>query len=398
MGIKNFSKAFKAVRTVKYKDLKGQKIAIDAMTEIYRAALGAKSVATLTDAHGNPTMHINVILAIVNEMHRNNIRQVWVFDHDQDPNSDFHNPMKLHELAKRKKRKEIALEQIKSLADVKETEDALFSDMSDSDEVADPESESKQGKSNQESKSNADRSKPENKISTTDRIQSLEKQTFHASKSMINDVKYILTCLNIQFIEAPKGFEGEAIASYLNKIGYVNAVFSGDTDPIAYGALRLLRRNPRDKLIYEYTQKDVLEQIANANEEYPSPTLADFHKAAMALGTDTCAKTKGVGPATVLKKLHTIELTDEQLKNMREFTKEPIFSEIKKYNDQPGKRAFVDCKLDDLINWLVVEKSFNRARITNQLNKAIAITHPVKKTRIVKKVIKVKRLVKSKKE
>lgn len=102
MGIKDFSKTFEAVRVVKWKDLKNKTVAIDAMTEIYRAALGAQSTHTLTDRDGNPTIHLSVLLANIVEMQSNGIKQIWVFDHDAeaDANASFHNPNKINELEK----------------------------------------------------------------------------------------------------------------------------------------------------------------------------------------------------------------------------------------------------------------------------------------------------------
>ena len=79
MGIKDFSKIFTYTREVKFADLKNKKIAIDAMTEIWRASLGAMN--KLTDANGNPTIHINVILAIILDLQKNNIKQIWVLKH-----------------------------------------------------------------------------------------------------------------------------------------------------------------------------------------------------------------------------------------------------------------------------------------------------------------------------
>ncbi len=419
MGIKNFSKTFKAVRTVKYKDLKGQTIAIDAMTELYRAALGAKTMATLTDAHGNPTLHISVILSIVIDLYCNGVNQIWVFDHNQDPNADFHNPMKLGELAKRKKRKELAIEQIKCLADLVD-DSPMFSDDEDNTttntttslskvvectDVKEQEPMPEMGPiiltedEEEQIKTMTYRQKAQFMLKKTsaakkeyeqlladynfkknkkNKIASLEKQTFKASKEMINDVKLILSYLNIKFMEAPSGFEGEAIASYLTQIGQADAVFSGDTDPIAYGASILLRRNPRDKLIYEYTQSDILKQITSANDEFPNPTIADLHKVAMALGTDACEKTPGIGPATVLKKLHEIKLTPQQKAAMKEFNKIPEMSELVTYN--ADKEAFVDSQADELVNWLVTEKSFTKSRVQTQLNKALLLDEVKPKT------------------
>lgn len=432
MGIKNFSKAFKACRTVKIKDLAGKTIAIDAMTELYRAALGAKSISSLTDANGKPTMHISVIIANILEFYKCNVGQIWVFDHDQDPNKDFHNPMKLEELAKRKKRKELALDKIKSIADVKEDK-PLFSDDEGDDDVQQPTSQSTsqptsqptpQSKSDKlavidsELKTNiepqletslerpvvtfdqhdedlmkdmnrAQRStyklnkikkvneefdaklrEIQDKKDSVDKLDSLEKQTFSLPKEMINDVKLILNCLNIQYIEAPEGFEGEAVASYLTTLGLADGVFSGDTDPIAYGATVLYRRNPRDKLIYEYTIADILSQIADVNEDHESPTIADFRRAALALGTDACEKTPGIGAQTVLKKLYSIKLTKKQLEAMKEFEKVPTRESIVINN--LDKTPFTDCNQVELINWLVNERSFGRTRMQGLFDKALA--------------------------
>lgn len=465
MGIKGFSKVFKATRIVKLANLAKQTIAIDAMTEIYRAALGAKTVSTLTDPSGKPTIHISVILANVLEFYRQGIGQIWVFDHNQDPNKDFHNPMKIDELAKRQKRKTEAQEKITSLAQLQD-EGPMFSD--DEDDANDLGSDTTNlgidGHNNISNNTNRNTTNvnttdlltsinnntraitahPEvkleepvmppdidvmeltpadinnmkymnardksryklnlhtklmeeyeaalikynesyysiNKQTTQDRINSLEKQTFSASKEMINDVKLILNCLNISYVEAPAGFEGEAIASYLNATGLADAVFSGDTDPIAYGANTLLRRNPRDKKIYEYTLSAILKQIEDENPNIESPTIADFRKAAIALGTDAAEKTPGIGEKTVLKKLHTITLTAKQLEAMKEFEKIPNANDVIINNSD--KTPFVDSHKNNLIDWLVNERGFTRSRILTQFNKPTALETKTKKKLTVK--------------
>jgi hypothetical protein len=421
MGIKNFSKVFGATRLVKPKDLNGKTIAIDAMTELYRAALGAKSVSTLTDSSGNPTIHISVILSNVLEFHRNNVNQIWVFDHNQNPDLEFHNPSKLGELMKRKKRKDLAAAEMKTLKDFQK-EEPMFSDdeeepntvvktknATDS-KATDKSTVNKDNKdnlddldnldldnlttkdhatnTNEDSDVNSDDSDNSNAdaapTDVADRIASLEKRTFSANTEMINDVKLILSCLGIWYTEAPAGFEGEELASYLNSSGLADAVYSGDTDPIAYGAKVLLRRNPRDKKIYEYTQEDILKQITE-NSSVEDPTLADIRKAAIALGTDLIEKTPGVGAKTVLKKLHMIKLTPKQKTAMKEFEKEPTEEQFTIYNKD--KTPFgPDCTKQELIDWLVDVKSFNRSRIVAQFEKkATGNKAPVKKTETKKK-------------
>jgi hypothetical protein len=349
MGIKNFSKTFLANRVVKIKDLAGKTIAIDAMTEIYRAALGAKSVSTLTDRYGNSTLHISVILANVIEMQKQGITQIWVFDHDQsaDVNIAFHNPLKIDELLKRKIRKDDAKEKLDQL-------DVLFSD---SDEEI------------KESKESIDMAQ-KNKKSISDKKDSLEKQLFTASKNMINDIKLILNCLNIRYIEAPAGYEGEQIASYLSATDQCDGVYSSDTDPIPFGAKVHYRKNARDKKIYEYTAINLLKQIQEANEHFPKPKLNDLRKVCVAMGCDFAPKTPGVGAKTILKKLHLIKLTKKQIEAIKQFEKEPT-EDIQVVN--LDKQPFTNCNTQTLIDWLVKERSFTRSRVITWLNKVINV-------------------------
>lgn len=338
MGIKDFSKVFKALRTIKWGDYDGQSIAIDSMTEIYRAALGAKTVNALTDSKGRPTMHINVYLANIIEWQKQNITQIHVFDHESDEKSkEFHNPAKVGELLKRQQKKEVA----------QKKKDDLFSDSEDDEETT-------QTKQDQKS--------------------SLEKQLFRADKTMINDIKFMLNCFNIQYVEAPEGFEGECIASYLNSTGRVDAVYSGDTDPIAFGAPVLLRRNPRDKKIYEYHQSDILKQLKKANPVFKEPDLDDVRKVCLILGTDFAKKTPKIGPATVLKKLDTLRLTKEQKDAWSHFEETPNSDDIEIHNEE--KTPFVNCQPEILLEWLVKEKSFSRSKVINWIRKVIPSFKP----------------------
>jgi hypothetical protein len=378
MGIKNFSKAFNAVRVVKPKDYAGRTLAIDAMTEIYRAALGAKSITTLTDSSGKPTLHISVILSNVLEFHRNNVGQIWIFDHNQNPNDDFHNPAKLGELLKRKKRKDVAASEMKTLKDFQQ-QAPMFSDDEEDEEKESANQKDKSAELEELEDAELDEliadAKAPSSSNVSDRISSLEKRTFSANTEMINDVKLILTCLGIRYMEAPAGFEGEELASYLTKVGMTDAVYSGDTDPIAYGATILLRRNPRDKKIYEYTQEDILKQIAE-NSQVEEPDLSDIRKVAIALGTDLSEKTPGIGPKTVLKKLHTLKLTKKQKEVIKEFEKVPDETSLVVHNDGQTPLG-PECRKDELITWLVDEKAFNRTRLLAQFDKKAA---PPKKT------------------
>ena len=264
MGIHDFTKCFKATRTVKIKDFAGSTVAVDALGEIWRAALGAKSVTVLTDAAGKPTLHITVILAMLAEFKKHNISQIWVFDHS----GRSHNLNKLHEQATRQATRQHAVKQLKQLADFAADNIPVF-DIPDNNTTHDTQEPTKQDTQEQ--------TKHEKK-------NSLEKRAFSVSQEMIDDVILILNALNIPWLEAPAGFEAEAICSQLNAAGLVSWVYSGDTDPVAFGALVLVRRNVKDKLYYEYTSADICEQITNVTKR--PANISDIRKIAVVLGCE----------------------------------------------------------------------------------------------------------------
>jgi hypothetical protein len=193
----------------------------------------------------------------------------------------------------------------------------------------------------------------------------LEKQAFGISSDIIDDVKFILNCLKIKYTDSPKGFEAEHIASYLSATDQIFAVWSGDLDAIPFGAKRIFRKNIRDKLIYEYEQSHLLEQIQPYITDGDTPTVDHLRKISVVLGCDFAPKTPKIAEKTVLRKFLTVELTDQQEAAMRVFQSIPD-DDIATYN--LGKEPMGT--LEDrkkLINWLVDEKNFNRERMEKLL-------------------------------
>lgn len=328
MGIKNFIQIFNSTRVVKPKDLAGQTLAVDAMTELYRAVLGAQSLRVLTGPDGTPTLHINVVLSIILDFYKHGVNQIWIFD------SSAANPAKHEENQRRKQKKEAAKELLSNHIEFSDSEDDQTSTIQQS------------------------------------KIQGLEKRTFTMTSDIINDAKFILDCFNISYVIAPVGFEGEAIASFLVTQGLANYVYSGDTDPIAFGAYKLLRRNTQDKKIYEYTQDSIQAQITAVTGQ--PATIKDIRRIAVISGTDLCDKTPGIGPKTILKKYSEIKLTPKQKAAIKEFAKEP--DEITVIHGE--LTAFQDNKIDLLLDWLEHQKGFNRARVQGLIDKAFKKTKP----------------------
>lgn len=371
MGIQFFSKVFRPYNTIKLKELSGRTIAIDAMTEIYRAVLGSKSVGMLTDKNGNNTMHINVIMANIIEMQKLGIKTIWVFDHvNSTEEKQHHNPDKANELLKRRQRKDEAKEQLKELQLKEQLKDKKYKNTNTSTEeiLLDDDLPNFSNISNIPSPTTDkkeiylldEEDKPK---STKEKKDQLEKQIFTVDKALIDDVKFILNCFSIKYIESPAGFEAEQIASHLTIKGECDGVYSGDTDPIAFGAKFHFRKSTKDKVLYCYSQEDILSQISK--ETKSSSSLNDIQKICVILGCDFAKKTPKIGPKTVIAKYKNVSLTDEQKKAMVVFNKDmPSVDIINK-----DKVAFEDNTADKLYSWLTEDKSFNPLRIKKWLDK-----------------------------
>jgi 5'-3' exonuclease len=333
MGVKSFSKIFTGT-TVTLNQFKNKTIAIDGFVMAYQAALGMKNINALTDESGTPTLYLNVILAKVLNFAKAKIKQVWVFDYDssEDTEKTFHNPTKVHELKKRSARKAVAIAKIKDLNESKESD-----------------------QSNIEEK-----------------IHQQERASFSMNRKIINDIKIILNCLNITWCDAPKGFEAEEICAMLTKAGVADAVFTTDTDTIIYGATQLIRPDSSKKKMFLYKLKTIMD-----DNDLTMPLL---RKLAVVAGCDHCPKTPGIGPKTILKKLQTIDLTDEQKKAMAVFNRTYNIENITYHNpvymfgsadpDDDSNPLSDITKHTLLLDWLV-GKSFNRDRVKKQMAKVI---------------------------
>lgn len=371
MGVKQFSKAV-AGKAIKISALKGETLAMDSSFLLYSAALGMKSVNALSTSSGESTVHINVILAKLCNMHKDGIDMVWVFDHFDSDGNCGNNVDKQLELAKRRKAKNAAKEKLKKLKDAKlkeekTKEELLFSDTDTDDEPDEEESKTKPKESKKE------------KENLQSKINMQEKATFSLNSKMVEDCIFILNCLGIRYVVSPANTEADAVCARLTLVEdddiKCNAVYSGDSDIIPFGGLRLIRptRSAKKKVLMEYVLQDILTEKAITNDQ--------LIKGCVVLGTDFAKKTPRVGPKTVWKKLDSIELTKEQEKAKKIFEAAPTLnlSELEFHNlyQKPGDpdSGRVDSfksseKINKLIQWLVDVKSFNKERVKKQILKA----------------------------
>lgn len=345
MGIQNFSKIF-AGKEVKYTNLKNLTVAVDASVIAYQSALGMKNINALTDSNGNPTIHINVVIAKCLNFKKYSMEQAWVFDFHE---KGYTNPSKILETEKRKKIREKAQKKIMELqekkasikiSDIQESKDELFS--SDEDEE-------------------------ETKENINEKIHSQERAGFSMTDTIVNDIKFILDCFNIKWCESPKNYEAEAICAMLTDDELDGAccdlVWTTDTDAIIYGAKQIVRelkiKQKKKLMLYD------LDSILNDNDI----NMDDLRKIAVISGCDHCDKTPKIGPKTVLKKFKNIELTEEQEKSMDVFKKTYNISKLNWHNENEDE--FDDSKkIKNLLDWLE-SKNFNRERIKKQIDKSL---------------------------
>jgi 5'-3' exonuclease len=333
MGIKSFSKLVSPV-DIKLKDIKS--VAVDASVIMYQAALGAKSIKTLTDDMGNSTLHISVILSKVLNFKKNNIKQIWVFDFHE---KNYTPPNKALELAHRKKRRDNAVKKL-TILKKKQIYDELFSSDDETDSLS------------------------KNTQSLENKINMQEKQCFSMNDKIINDVKFILNSFNILWVTAKKGIEAEHLCAALTNANYVDAVFSTDVDALMYGATKLIRniKIKGKKVLQEYVLSNILK-----NKKI---TISELRKIGVIMGCDHAKKTANIGPKTVLKKYKDIKLTLDQQKAVKIFEKKIDITEYKQVLDNYHILHITKehKKIDILVDWLI-NKKFNKERVKKQIIK-----------------------------
>jgi hypothetical protein len=361
MGIKSFTKVFEYTDEFAYKNFKNKNVVIDGFMELYRAALGLKTINALTDSTGKPTAHINtILLGVVLKLKAAGANQYWVFDYNTHAENSVenHNPLKQLELAKRKLKKTVAQDNIKRLTSELENKaiikDELFSEDEDEEDQ------------NEQDKKPSGSKVAQSQIEIQNEINKQQKAAFTLKSFYIEDVKFILDMLDIPWIECPAGFDAEQIAAFSttnsNILGVkMDYVLSQDMDSLLFGARVLIKRDLKKKKLFKYELSKILKDY--------KLTHNDLIKVSLILGTDFAEKTPKIGPKTVLKKYGEVVLSDEQKKAYndnfkRQLTNEELKSiKIMNSNVEPFK------KYDALIDWIVMIKGFNRDRITKQFNK-----------------------------
>ncbi len=392
MGIQGFTKLFPAEREIKLRSLRGKHVAIDAMAEIHRCSLGCATTHTLTDANGRPTIHISsLLLGVIFKLQSYGIHQYWVFDRKFDDTCTIE-PLKELEL---KKRSEARTKAKKKINDLKSEllhieQNKLFSSDDEDDQSTQIKMESHRRS-----------------------IEKYEKRCFRVQSYHIQDVQFMLDCLNIPWVVAPfrlngnhsDPYEAEQFAAMLtNETRYgidhlIDYVMSPDADAIMFGSKRIIKRVRQKGKANKFVEYD-LDNLLSDN----GIDLDDLIKIGLILGTDFAEKTPGIGAKSIFKKIPKTKLKNKKYMDdlrrdfpgIRDIENAPLFrvtclsDRQRKARDEIFKKEMTDAEIDSivwhnadsvpfedeggrdrLLDWLSSVKGFNRARIERLLNKVL---------------------------
>ena len=195
---------------------------------------------------------------------------------------------------------------------------------------------------------------------------------------MIDDVKKLLTLMGISYIHPEVG-EGEAYASELCRMGYVDYVLTEDMDTMAYACPKLIRNCIDKKLkrkdivsIFDYSK--LINDINLTHEQF-----LDF---CILCGCDYCPIVPKIGNVTAMKLINThgsIEKIYEETSTKYNFPEGylDLFNNAKK-----NFKIFLDnIKIDDidiknsernieeLSTFLINEIEMSDKRVQNSLKK-----------------------------
>lgn len=350
MGVEGLSKIIKPVREVKLQEFKGQTFAIDALVELNRVFKGQ---VELENKNGEKTHHIHSLLSTILKLEGFGINQIWVFDHDTSKakDGDEHFKYKTETLAKRRAIKEKNKERLYIAQQNKlelETRQAALTD--------------KQKSEFDDLFEGLDEMKDIDK-----EIATIQKRVDSPQKKEINDLKFMLDTLGIEWVEAPVTYEGEAIAADLVKAKVANFAFTPDLDALMYGSPYVIKRTGRGKdTKYFLYDLDVVIETLDIGYD-------DLVKIGLCLGTDANPNgVKGIGVKTVLEKFrNAVDWKSNPFKELHTMFSRTYDVGLLEFHN-PSKVKFTSDQQNTLIDWLVDVQNFSRDRVKKQFSNALS--------------------------
>ena len=331
MGIKSLTKLIKqkapdSIVTSQYHKLSGKRIAIDASLYIYQCLMNVRHDGKyLTNDDDKVTSHISGLFYKNINLLSNNITPIYIFD--GKPPDEKYEVIKL-----RQERAKIAKTELENaISDEKCSE------------------------------------------STVDK---LEKKTIRLTKTHIDDIKNLLNLMGIQYLHMDG--EGEALASELCRIGYVDYVMTEDMDTLPFGCPRLIR-NCLDR---SQKRKDLisiidLDKVLNDLElDYNK-----FLELCILCGCDYCQNIPRIGIVKALNIIKDFDNVNEFLnskhkyvvpeKYLESFEKSKELFKMYHGNLDPETLPFHKSSLNiaDLMKYLIHDCSISEKRVHTAIKK-----------------------------
>ena len=205
--------------------------------------------------------------------------------------------------------------------------------------------------------------------------QKYQKMSIRLTKEMIYDVKRLLSLLGISYIH--QDGEGEAIASELCRIGYVDYVLTEDMDTMVYGCPNVIRncidRSIKRRDIVSIINYDKMIQGINLTHE----KFIDF---CILCGCDYCGSVPKIGNTTALKLIKKYGSMEEIIKDTKyEFPENYLeVFHAAKYNFMMYKDKLKidelkiyhsEKNIDELYKFLIDDIQMNEKKVHNALKK-----------------------------
>jgi flap endonuclease-1 len=331
MGIKSLTKLIKAkspgsIETSQYHKLSGKRIAIDASLYIYQCLMNVRHDGKyLTNDDDKVTSHISGLFYKNINLLSMNITPIYIFD--GKPPDEKYEVIKL-----RQEKAKIAKTELKN-------------------------------------------AKLDNNCSDNTKNK-LEKKSIRLTKTHIDDVKHLLNLMGIQYLHMDG--EGEALASELCRIGYVDYVMTEDMDTLPFGCPKLIRNcldrsQKRNDLISIISLDKILEDL---NIDYNK-----FVELCILCGCDYCQNIPRVGIVKALTIIKTFDNIEDFLNSKHKYVVPDNYLECFKKSKQlftmyhgnlnPEKLDFHKSSLNiaELMKYLIHDCNISEKRVHTAIKK-----------------------------
>lgn len=337
MGIKDFTKVFASSGQVTFKDLAQDDLAVDAFLELFRGS-SMQHAAKLVNPAGESTLYLTVALANAVKRKALGCDDIWCWD-SRDPRKA--DDPKQKTLADRAAIRRTNQEEMKRLSEKIEKHKILAKKVS------------------REQLLKIDPTFDITLKADEDQLETLKSRNPESQhfSSMVRNVQFLLTKLGIRMAIAPIGCDAEKLGAQLCREGVCDGVLTTDTDALAYGAQKQIKK------IAGKTGKYDLYVLADCLKQHDI-TYQQLVEISTVLGCDFCEKTSGIGPGTVVKKIksHSVEYTAEQKAAQANFMDHR--SVVYEYIEPTCTNE----SLDELKAWLIKIQGFRADRVEKTLN------------------------------